>query len=620
MNARKERGEMFATLSPTKLFFHCAVPSMVSMAVTSLYVVADGIFVGRYLGDRALAAVNLVMPLIMISFALADMIAVGSSVQIAIHMGKKQGQTASQIFSFSCGLIFLLSIVIGGLGYGLAGPLVRLLGADEQVTAMAVAYLRVYCVFAPLIMCFFALDNYLRICGRVKYSMWMNVVVSAANILLDYIFLGWFRWGIGAAALASCLCLAAGTLTGFLPFLRGKLPLRLVKAKLSRRMVGNLVANGSSEFFSNIASSVCMVLFNAALMRISGYLAVAAFSIVQYVDSIVKSMLFGMADALQPAISYQVGAGKPARLVALERRVQVAAALLSLTALAGMLWAGRPLIALFSQPGNQALLDLSVRAMQLFALSYLVSWFGVVTSSFLTAVNRPASSLVLSLSQAFLLPVLFLSILPRFWGLDGIWLTSLASCAVAAVLAAVLLRRALRRIPGGAPKSRENPAGLRFEPVTRENQQAVLALRAAPEQAGFVEPVAECLQEAGRVRAWRPVAIYQGQTLVGFAMYGCFWRHLPFQQVWLDRLLIDRQYQGQGYGKAAVRGLVRRLEWEYTTEKVYLSVVERNQAALGLYQRLGFRPTGKRDKKGERILVLSGGSGQIEPGHAGVEP
>ena len=193
----------FETLSPTRLFFRCALPSMVSMAVTALYLVADGIFVGLLLGEDALAAVNLVMPLVMISFALADMVAVGSSVQIAIHLGEKRQIDACRIFTFCSGLIVAISCAVGVAGFFLAEPVLRLMGANAAVTALAAAYLQVYALFSPLIMIFFAVDNYLRICGKVRYSMGLNVAISLLNILLDFFFLAVLRRGVAAAALAS---------------------------------------------------------------------------------------------------------------------------------------------------------------------------------------------------------------------------------------------------------------------------------------------------------------------------------------------------------------------------------------------------------------------------------
>ena len=123
---------MFEEMPPTRLFFRCAIPNMISMAVVSLYTIADGIFVGYYIGAQALAAINLVMPLIMISFAFSDMVAVGSSVQIAIWLGRKDEKMASRIFSTACLLILLSALVMGTLAYAFSYPLVQLLGATGR--------------------------------------------------------------------------------------------------------------------------------------------------------------------------------------------------------------------------------------------------------------------------------------------------------------------------------------------------------------------------------------------------------------------------------------------------------------------------------------------------------
>ena len=436
--------QLYETLSPTRLFFRCALPSMVSMAVVSLYTVADGIFVGRCIGAEALAAVNLVMPVIMISFALADLVAVGSSVQIAIHLGEKKGEDACRIFSFWSLLIFAVSCLMGLAGWFLAEPAVRLMGAEPAVTALAREYLRVYAMFAPAVMIFFALDNYLRICGRVRYSMILNVATSLLNIVLDFLFLAVFEWGIWAASMASCLSMALGTLLSLTPFLSGKLPLRFVRGALPLKLLGNILANGSSEFFSNITSSAMMVLLNTVLLRMGGTMAVTAFSIVMYVDSVVGALLFGMADSLQPAISYSYGANLRQRMFALERRVLAASGAVSLSVLAWMLLGGGGVVALFIQNGDPALLDMSLRAMKLFALSYLVNWVGTALSSFLTALNRPLASLTLSLSRTLIFPLASLAVLPRLLGLDGVWLTPAVGGFLTALLSLTLLGLVLR--------------------------------------------------------------------------------------------------------------------------------------------------------------------------------
>ncbi len=145
---------------------------------------------------------------------------------------------------------------------------------------------------------------------------------------------------------------------------------------------------------------------------------------------------------------------------------------------------------------------------------------------------------------------------------------------------------------------------LHLEPVTALNRADVLALNVAPSQEGYVETVAQCLAEADSTRCWRPIAIYDGPTLVGFAMYGFFWQYLPFGRLWLDRLLIDQRYQGQGYGKAAFTALLHRLYAEYPhRRKIYLSVIEANVPAICLYSQFGFQFTGELDTHGEKVMV-----------------
>ena len=145
---------------------------------------------------------------------------------------------------------------------------------------------------------------------------------------------------------------------------------------------------------------------------------------------------------------------------------------------------------------------------------------------------------------------------------------------------------------------------LHFVPITEENRREVENLQLFPEQRSYIESVPECLAEAEQTREWRTVGIYDGPTVVGFAMYGCFAQPEPEGQLWLDRLLIDRRFQGRGYGRAALAALLERLEREYHKKRIYLSVVEANRPAAALYESFGFRFTGERDTHGERVMCL----------------
>lgn len=426
--------KLFSTLPPLKLFFRCALPSMAGMAVSSLYMVADGIFVGKFIGSNALAAINLVMPIIMISFALSDMVAVGSSVQISIRLGQRKEKEACRVFSFSSILIVAVSCLVGLVGYFGGAQAVSFMGAGEDVLALAVEYMRVYAVFAPCIMIFFALDNYLRVCGKSIYSMGMNIFIALANLFFDWLFIVHFRMGVASAALASCISLTMGTVIGLLPFFGKRLVLRFVTPRIPWHVLRNIIGNGSSEFFSNISASVFMVIMNAVLLRLSGAMAVAAFSIVMYIDSFVSSMLFGMVDALQPAISYNFGAARYGRMFRLEKILMAAGAAISVSAMIWMLTGGHLILPFFMEGNQPELIAISSRAMRLFSFSYLVNWIGTASSSFFTAMNRPVISLAISFGQTLAFPLLSILVLPAVLGLDGVWLTSLSAEIMTAAL------------------------------------------------------------------------------------------------------------------------------------------------------------------------------------------
>lgn len=430
---------MFEKLPPAKLLLKCAVPAAMSMIFSGLYSVVDGIFVGRCIGSDALAAVNLVMPLITIAFSLAELIATGSSVQLATLLGQKERDQANRTFSVCIKVIVGMSFLIGLIFFFLCKPLLTWMGANGIALLYSIEYIRVYAVFAPLIIVFFAIDNYLRICGKQNYSMMLNIVTAVLNIALDFLLIVVLRQGIRAAALTSCISISVGTVMAFYPFFRNKLELKFVAGNIPFKQFAQLAANGSSEFLSSIAGSIFSFILNIVLLSIGGATAVAAMSVVMYVESLVASMLFGMADSMQPAISYCKGAGLHKRVWTLEKYVLTAAAVLSVAVCFVLRYCGTFVVPFFVKPGETELLTLSIHAMRLYALSYLVNWIDGCLSGFLTALGQAGRSFVVSIMGTLVLPLAGLAILVPSMGLDGVCLTPLLSGAVSAVLAVVLV-------------------------------------------------------------------------------------------------------------------------------------------------------------------------------------
>ena len=431
--------EIFEKLPPTKLFFRLAIPSMITMAFGALYQIADGLFVGRFIGGDALAAVNLIMPIIMIVFGFANLIATGASVRISVLLGEKKRDEASQIFTFTLKVIFLISCMLGVLGFAFAEPFVRFLapGATEKAIEYGITYTRVYAAFAPLMLIYHATDNYLRACGKERLSMWLSIGTQALNIILDIILIVFLGQGIWAAAFTSCLAMALGSVITLILFRKKRMDLYYTKGNVKKEVFFRILANGSSEFFSSIAMSVMSIAYNFFLLKYGGTIGLAAFSVIMYVDSIIGMLVFGMADSLQPAISYCYGAGLMSKVKAIFRRVILGAIVLSAASLLFMMFAGQYVAPLFVKPEDTELLAVSIIGMKLFSLSYLTGWVDMCFSSYFTALERPARSMLTSFFGTLVFPIAALFALTPFLELNGVWLSALVSCTASAVFAVI---------------------------------------------------------------------------------------------------------------------------------------------------------------------------------------
>lgn len=435
-----ESRTLFAETPPIKLFFTASLPGAVSMLASALYQLLDGMMVGQILGETPFAALNLAMPFVIINFALADLIGVGSSVPIAMNLGKKKEEEANNIFSCACLMIFAAGVVIGALLYAGAPLLMRLMGAEGQLLSDAVSYLRVYALCSPLTTIVFAMDNYLRICGKIRFSMFLNILMSVIIAGLEFIFLYYFRFGIWSAALATCIGMAACALAALLRFPGGRLQLRFRKPRFSKNMIKQIISCGSPNFLNNIAGRITSILLNTILLRVGGQTAVSVYGILMYVEGFIQPLLYGMCDSLQPAVGYNWGAGALKRVKDIEKRCFTAGAILSIASAVVIFCFPLPIASLFTQNADQALLDMAVPALKLFSSAYLIRWFSFATQSYMSAVEKPVPAMIISVCTAVVFPLLIIAVL---WpmGLNGLWLNVPATSLLAAILAFFILNR-----------------------------------------------------------------------------------------------------------------------------------------------------------------------------------
>ena len=436
---------LFADTPPRKLFFFAALPGAVSMLASALYSLIDGMFVGRMLGQTPFAALNLAMPFVVINFALADLIGVGSAVPISICLGRKEEREAGNIFTCATIMIVLSGALVGALLYAGAPLLISLMDAEGEFAAQAVAYLRVYGLCSPVTTIVFAADNFLKICGKVRMSMVLNILMSALSIALEYLFLAVMGWGIEGAALGTCLSMAVCALLAYVPFVRGGALLRFQRPRFSRAMLKKIFTSGLPNFLNNIAGRITSILMNLLLVRLGGEIAVSIYGILMYVEGFIQPLLYGMCDSLQPAVGYNWGAGALGRVKAIERYCFSAAAIVSLCSAALLFAFPEPVAAIFMDGSNASLLADTAAALRLFALTYVTRWFSFATQSFMLAIERSGTATLISVSTALIFPVLLVGAL---WplGLTGLWLNFAGTSLLAGLLSLAVMLRFVRTL------------------------------------------------------------------------------------------------------------------------------------------------------------------------------
>lgn len=433
--------EQFGTMEPKKLFFKLALPSLISMLFSSLYMMTDGIFVGKIIGSKALAAINLVFPIIMIIFAFGDMIASGSSVKIGIKLGEKEEQEASEIFSVALLFVFILNIIFALISLIFAKDIIFMLIKDKELAKLSYKFAYVFILFLPIIAPFFAIDNYLRICGKAKMSMWVNIIVSVINIFLDAIFIGYLKLGIEYAALASSISMSLGTIILICPFITKKVVLRFTKPKIKIKEMLGIIYNGSSEFFSNVSASIMSVIMNSFLLYFGGAVAVAAYSIVMYIDSLIVPVLFGIIDSVQPVVSYNYGAKNKERIMTFFKITCSVTFAISIATIVVVFVFPDFLVRLFSSASDVDVINMAKKALLLYAPSFLFTWFIMTVSGFLTGLEKATSSIVIMICESVITPLIATVVLTQVVGVYGVFVSATVSSGFSIVVALILWRK-----------------------------------------------------------------------------------------------------------------------------------------------------------------------------------
>lgn len=415
------------------------LPSILMMIFTSIYGVVDGFFVSNYVGKTPFAAVNFIMPFLMILGSLGFMFGTGGSALIAKTFGERKPEKAKQLFSLLIYVSLVCAAVLTVLGILFIRPIAAWLGAEGIMLDACVLYGRIILMALPAYMLQYEFQSFLVTAEKPQLGLVFTVAAGLTNMVLDALFVVVFHWGLVGAAAATVLSQVVGGLAPLIYFCRPNTSLlRLTRTTYDGRALLTACTNGSSELMSNISMSIVGMLYNIQLIKYAGEDGVAAYGVLMYVNMIFLAAFIGYSVGTAPIVGFHYGAQNHPELNNLLKKSLLIIGLFSIAMFALAEGLGGSLARIFVgyDPG---LFDLTHRGFLIYSFSFLFSGIAIYGSSFFTALSNGLISALISFLRTFLFQVSAVLVFPLIWGIDGIWLSIVAAEWMAAIVTALCL-------------------------------------------------------------------------------------------------------------------------------------------------------------------------------------
>ncbi len=418
----------FGSMHIPTLFRKLLIPTVLGMVFSAIFIITDGIFVGKGIGSDALAAVNITAPLFLINTGVALMFGIGASVVASIHLSHNKPKVArinvTQAIIVSSLLLIAYAIVI----LCNIEQVAFLLGSSERLLPLAVEYMH---WFVPFLVFSALLSSgmfFVRLDGSPNYAMVCNIIPALINIFLDYLFIYVFRWGMFGAALATSLGYIVGALMILCYLLQKQHIIHLERIKLSIkslrltiRNVGYMIRLGLSTFLCEAAIATMMFVGNYVFISYLGEDGVAAFSIACYFFPIIFMVYNAIAQSAQPILSYNYGASQPERVRSAFRLALMTAIGCGMTAFLVTELFTEHIVGLFVEQGCMAY-NIALHGLPLFAAGFVCFGINIVSIGYFQSVERDRPAMAITLLRGFILVLLCFWLMPILMGVPGIWL------------------------------------------------------------------------------------------------------------------------------------------------------------------------------------------------------
>lgn len=423
--------------------FKFTIPSILSLIFMSMYQMVDAVFVSNYIGENALASINIVYPVFSVVLAVTLMLSTGGSAVVAKKMGEGKGQEAKENFSALVLVAVILSTVISVGTAIFIEPLLRFLGATPLLHKDCIEYLSTLMPFFPAAALQLCISTFLIAAGKPGAGFLLTAISGGVNVVLDYLFIVELGLGIQGSAIATAIGYLCSAVPGVIYFFCSrKGSLYFVKPKLKLKLLAFACFNGSSEMISNLSISVTTLLFNKLALHYMGEAGVTAITVTLYAQFFLTAVFMGYIGGAGPVFSFHFGSRNQKQLSCLFRSSFLTVLLMTVLVIISSYGLSGPIVAIFIRP-ESSLFPLAIHGFRLFALSYLFAGFNIYASGLFTSLQNGVISSVISVLRTFVFLVAALIGLPYFIGEDGIWLAVPVAEAVSCIVSAgcILLYR-----------------------------------------------------------------------------------------------------------------------------------------------------------------------------------
>ena len=398
------------------------IPAVISMAIAGMQTMVDGLFVGNVIGSDAMASVNIASPFMQLIIGISMVMSIGAQSYMGLTFGEGNEKKGQNIFKTSVILITIMGILVTVLGVFYHTQLASLLGANEVLFENVSIYIKTLAFYAVPMMWMFLFGFSNRIINKPELYFKAMIVSLVANVLLNYILIARLELGMIGAATATGLSYIAALIIVAIPMLNQKSAINIFSGTFDKTTIKPVLYNGSSEGINSIAAAVCAYVFNMAFMSVAGEDGVAAFTAINYIAYFGILLMFGISDGIGPLISYNYGSRQFERVHDILKIAYKGIGGVAIFIFIILIFFGRDLATLFIQ-GDTLLLDLAEIGAKIYAFSFLFNGFNIVYSGFFTAIGHARASVIVAAARGLLFILIGIFILPKLFGLNGVWLT-----------------------------------------------------------------------------------------------------------------------------------------------------------------------------------------------------